>query len=169
MGIMVPMVETAEQASHIVRYAKYPPEGQRGAAFGVAHDDYSGGDVANKIKSANSEVLLIAQIETTTGLENVDAIAATSGIDVLWVGLYDLTNFLGIPGQMTHPRVDEAIKQTIDAANRHGKSAAVLVGSVEEGKRRLAQGFRCIAYSGDIWLYQRALSQGLRGLREDKS
>ncbi len=165
LGLMVPMVDDVEQARQIVRFAKYPPEGRRGAAFGMAHDDYSGGDVAEKIRSANAEVLLIAQIETAVGLDNVDAIAAVAGIDVLWVGLYDLTNFLGIPGQMSHPRVDEAIGKTIEAVNRHGKTAAVLVASVEEGKQRLAQGFRCIAYSGDIWLYQRALAQGLRGLR----
>jgi 2-dehydro-3-deoxyglucarate aldolase/4-hydroxy-2-oxoheptanedioate aldolase len=169
MGIMVPMVESAEQAAEIVRFAKYPPEGRRGAAFGMAHDDYSGGDVAEKIRIANAEVLLIAQIETTAGLQNVDDIAAVPGLDVLWVGLYDLTNFLGIPGQMGHPHVDEAIAKTIESVKRHGKTAAVLVGSVEEGKRRLAQGFRCIAYSGDIWLYQRALAQGLRGLRDEKS
>src|SRR5881409_2932891 len=107
MGLMVPMVENAEQAAKIVRSAKYPPEGRRGAAFSMAHDDYEGGNLVEKMRRANSETLLIAQIETTAGLENVEAIAAVPGIDVLWVGLFDLTNFLGIPGQMTHPRVDE--------------------------------------------------------------
>ncbi len=166
MGIMVPMVDSPEQAEKIVQFSRYPPEGRRGAAFGIAHDDYGGGDVAEKVRSANAEVLLIAQIETTVGLDNVEAIAAVPGIDVLWMGLFDLTNFLGIPGQLTHPRVDEAIAKTIDAVNRHGKAAAVLVATVEEGKRRLTQGFRCLAYGGDIWLYQRALAEGLRGLRK---
>jgi 2-keto-3-deoxy-L-rhamnonate aldolase RhmA len=146
--------------------ARYPPEGRRGAAFGVAHDDYAAGDLVETMKTANAEVLLIGQIETAVGLENVDAIAAVPGLDVLWVGLFDLTNFLGIPGQLGHPRVDEAIKKTIEAANKHGKSAGVLVASVEEGRQRLAQGFRCIAYGGDIWLYQQALTQGIRALRD---
>lgn len=166
MGVMVPMVEDADQAATIVRSSKYPPMGRRGAAFGVAHDDYAAGNLVESMRTANEEGLLIAQIETTRGLENLEAIAATPGLDMLWVGLYDLTNFLGIPGQMSHPRVDEAISAVIAVVNKHGKSAGVLVGSVEEGKQRLAQGFRCIAYGGDIGLYQRALAQGLRSLRE---
>lgn len=164
LGIMVPMVENAEQAERIVKAAKYPPRGRRGTAVGVAHDDYEGGDVVAKLKRADEETLLIAQIETEGGLANVDAIAAVPGIDVLWIGLYDLTNFMGIPGQMDHPRVTEAIQQTVAAAKRHGKTPAVLVFSVEEGKQRLGQGFRLLAYSGDIGLYQQALAQGLRAL-----
>ena len=91
-GIMVPMVETGEQARVIAQSAKYPPVGKRGAAFGVAHDDYSGGSPAEKMASANEELLLIAQIETAVGVENVEQIAAVDGIDVLWIGHFDLTN-----------------------------------------------------------------------------
>src|SRR3954451_11192866 len=71
MGVMVPMVESAEQARRIVASAKYPPEGRRGAAFGIAHDDYAGGEMAAKIRKANREVLLIAQVETTRGVDVV--------------------------------------------------------------------------------------------------
>src|SRR5262245_44058176 len=74
MGVMVPMVESEEQARRIVQSAKYPPRGRRGAAFAVAHDDYQAGVMAEKIASANAETLLIGQIETVKGLENVEAI-----------------------------------------------------------------------------------------------
>src|SRR6476661_5529775 len=84
-GIMAPMVESAEQAQRLVQFTKYPPVGRRGSAFSIAHDDYRGGDIVEKINTANSETLLLAQIETAAGLENVDAIAAVPGIDVLWV------------------------------------------------------------------------------------
>src|SRR5215210_6256579 len=103
MGLMVPMVETAEQARVIVSSAKYFPDGTRGAAFTVAHDDYQGGDVAAKMATANQEQLLIAQIETARGVEQAEAIAATPGIDVLWIGHFDLTTSLGVPAQFTHP------------------------------------------------------------------
>ena len=83
--------------------ARYPPEGRRGAAFGVAHDDYVGGDLAEKVRVANRELLLIAQVETAAGVENAEEIGAVDGIDVLWIGHYDLTASLGIPGQ-TDPR-----------------------------------------------------------------
>ncbi|MSR51487.1 MAG: aldolase, partial [Gemmataceae bacterium] len=73
MGIMIPMCDTAEQARKFVSSAKYPPVGRRGTAFTIAHDDYISGNIVEKMSSANSETLLIAQIETMAGLENVDA------------------------------------------------------------------------------------------------
>ena len=165
MGIMVPMVESAEQAQKIVNSAKYPPRGKRGAAFGVAHDDYTGGDIIAKMASANEEVFLIAQIETATGIENVDDIAAVEGIDCLWIGHFDLTNFLGIPGQFTHPTYLAAVQSVLDACAKHGKVAGIMCGDVATGQGQLAQGFRAMAYSGDLWIYQNALRDGISALR----
>ncbi|OGG56308.1 MAG: aldolase, partial [Candidatus Handelsmanbacteria bacterium RIFCSPLOWO2_12_FULL_64_10] len=165
MGLMVPMVQTAEQARLIVQSTKYPPAGRRGAAFGVAHDDYLDGDVVAKMRSANEETLLIAQIETAQGVENADEIAAVDGIDCLWIGHFDLTNSLGIPAQFTHPDYRRAVDRVLDACRRHGKAPGFMVASPEEGRAALAQGFRCIAYWGDLWLYRQALSEGIRALR----
>jgi len=164
-GIMVPMVESAEQAQRMVQFAKYPRVGRRGSAFGIAHDDYRGGDIVEKIESANRETLLLAQIETKGGLDNLDAIAATPGIDVLWVGQFDLSNFLGIPGQFDHPTFLDAISRVVAAAQQHGKIAGVMVLSEAEGCVWLDQGYRMIAYSGDLWIYLSALRAGLKGLR----
>src|SRR6478609_1467801 len=75
-GVMIPMVESAEQARSIVEACRYPPVGRRGAAFGFAQCDYLGGDVGQKIAEANARTLVIAQIETERGLEHVEAIAA---------------------------------------------------------------------------------------------
>lgn len=166
MGVMVPMVESAEQARLLVHSAKYPPEGGRGAAFGVAHDDYEGGDVVAKMKSANDEVLLLGLVETAAGIENVDTIAAVDGLDVLWIGHFDLTNSMGIPGQFTNSRFLRAVDAVLDACRRHGKAAGFMAADVEAGRQLLAQGFRCISYSGDIWLYSQALRDGIAALRE---
>lgn len=165
MGLMVPMVESGEQARFIVDSAKYPPMGKRGAAFGVAHDDYSGGDIIEKMASANEEILLIAQIETGQGVENADAIAAVDGIDVLWIGHFDLTNSLGIPGQFSHPTYLEAVDRVLAACEANGKTPGIMTGAVADGQAQLQQGFRAMAYSGDLWLYQLALRQGLDALR----
>jgi 2-dehydro-3-deoxyglucarate aldolase/4-hydroxy-2-oxoheptanedioate aldolase len=165
-GIMVPMVETAAQAHTIVQSAKYPPLGRRGAAFGVAHDDYGGGDIVEKIASANEQGLLIAQIETAVGLRNVDEIAAMPGIDVLWIGQFDLTNSLGIPGQFDHPEFKAAVSRVLDACRKHGKTPAFMATDVANGRQVLDQGFRMIAYSGDIWVYQAALRDGVAALKQ---
>jgi 2-keto-3-deoxy-L-rhamnonate aldolase RhmA len=165
MGVMVPMVESAEQARRIVQFAKYPPDGRRGAAFGVAHDGYQGGDLVQKMTSANDHTLLIAQIETAEGVRNVNEIAAVSGIDVLWIGHFDLTNSLGIPGQFTHPHFQQAVEDLLAACRRHNKAAGFMASDVAGGQALLAQGFRMLAFGGDLWLYQTALRSGIEGLR----
>ena len=166
MGIMAPNVETEEQARLIVKSAKYTPEGSRGASFGVAHDDYKTGDVFAGMQAANRELLLIAQIESVRGMENLDRIAAVPGIDVLWIGHFDLTNSMGIPAQFTHPDYLAAVQQVVDACARHGKTAAFMVADPQGGQQALAQGFRCLAYWGDVWIYQQGLRQGIAALRE---
>jgi len=165
MGLMVPMVESAEQAALIVRSVKYPPGGGRGAAFGVAHDDYVGGDVVGKMESANAETLILVQIETRAGVDQVDAIAAVEGVDVLWIGHFDLTASLGIPAQFEHPDFLRAVEQVVAACFRHGKTAGIMAGDVAGAAAWLDQGFRAVAYSGDLWIFQEALSKGLADLR----
>jgi 2-keto-3-deoxy-L-rhamnonate aldolase RhmA len=165
MGLMVPMVETEDQARRIVQYAKYPPLGRRGAGFGLAHDDYTDGDIVAKMESGNQEGLLIAQIETVQGVENVERIAAVDGIDVLWIGHFDLTNSMAIPGQFTHPDYRRAVERVLDACGRHGKAAGFMTSSVEEGRVLLEQGFRILAYWGDLWIYKQALREGISGIR----
>jgi len=166
MGLMMPMVESEEQARLIVRSAKYAPEGARGAAFTLAHDDYAGGDIVAKMRQANDEVLLLAQIETVSGVEHADQIAAVDGIDVLWIGHFDLSTSLGVPGQFTHPDYLRAVDRVLAACHRHGKTPGIMATEVETAQALLRQGFRALAYSGDLWLYAQALQSGIDNLRE---
>jgi 2-dehydro-3-deoxyglucarate aldolase/4-hydroxy-2-oxoheptanedioate aldolase len=166
LGIMAPMVESAAQARALVASAKYAPLGLRGAAFGVAHDDYTGGDIVEKMQSANRETLLIAQIETAAGLRNVHEIAAVNGIDVLWIGHFDLSNSLGIPGQFDHTQFRQAVAQVLDACRQAGKVPGFLASDVVTGKDLLDQGFRMLAYGGDLWLYQKTLRDGVAALKD---
>lgn len=165
MGLMFPMVESAEQAKRIVESAKYPPLGRRGAAFGIAHDGYDGGDIHSSMNSANEETLLIAQIETRAGLESVEQIAAVDGIDCLWIGHFDLTNSLGIPGQFDHVDFVAAVRRVLKTCADSGKIPGFMASDIANGKQLLEQGFRAIAYGGDLWLYQQALADGLCELR----
>ncbi len=164
MGIMIPMCESAAQAETLVMAAKYPPIGRRGAAFTIAHDDYGSGDISEKIESANSQTLLLAQIETVSGLNQVEAIAAVPGIDVLWIGQFDLSNSLGIPGQFEHPKFIEALEKVLAAGKRFGKTVGYLAIDIADGELRIDQGFRMLAYGGDLWLYQAALKAGVAAL-----
>jgi len=164
MGIMVPLVETAEQAELVVRSAHFPPAGRRGAAFGTAQDDYVGGNVPEKIAGAHARTLLMLQIETEVGLDNLDAIAAVPGFDSLWIGFLDLSNFLGVHGDYQHPEYLAAIDRIVAAGRQHGKVLGTAAPSEEFARDYYAKGFRMIAYGTDFTLLQAALSQRLQGL-----
>lgn len=166
MGIMAPMVESVEQAEFLVSCTRYPSDGIRGAAFNVAHDDYATTDVAETMRIANERCLVIAQIETATGVDNVDGILATNGIDVGWIGHFDLSNFLGIPGQFDHPDFLSARQKVLDACEKHGVAPGYMASNIEVGKQWLADGTRIIAYGSDIGIYQNAVKAGLQQLRE---
>jgi 2-keto-3-deoxy-L-rhamnonate aldolase RhmA len=164
-GVMVPMVESVEQAQTIVQSAKYPPVGRRGSAFGIGHDDYSGGDPVAKMTNSNEQQLLIAQIETAAGLECCEAIAAIDGIDVLWIGQSDLSASLGIPGQFDHPKFVAAVDRVIAACNDNSKIGGFMVTTLDFGEWVAKKGFRMLAWSGDVWIYQQALKSGMNTLR----
>ena len=165
LGVMVPMVGTRSEAEQIVACTRYPPQGRRGAAFGFAHDDYEGGEVGAKIAALHERTLVIAQIETREGLENVEAIAAVPDIDALWIGHFDLTNFLGIPGQFRHPHYLGAIERVLAACAAHGKAPAFLACDPQWARDYAAKGFRLMAYGVDQALLQDALARGLDTLR----
>jgi 2-keto-3-deoxy-L-rhamnonate aldolase RhmA len=166
MGIMVPMVETRAQAENLVSWCRYRPEGFRGLAFNMAHDEYAGGDVTRKMAEANARTLTIALVETADGMKNVDAIAAVTGIDVVWLGHYDLTNSMGITGQFDHPEFLEAVGRLVEACKRHGKAPGFLVTDTAAAVTWLGRGFRCLGYGTDISLMQTALTSGIAGLRK---
>lgn len=166
MGIMVPMVETQEQARDLVRWSRYRPEGARGLGFTLGHDDYTDGDILAKIRVANARTLLIALIETATGIANADAIAATPGVDLLWLGHYDLTDSMGIPGQFEHRDFQAAVDSFLAACARHGKPAGILAPDLSTALMWRSRGFRALCYGTDTGLLKGALGAGIAALRQ---
>ena len=164
-GVMLPMVGSADEARHIVDCMKYHPDGKRGVALQVAHDDYRAGTVKDKLAAANRRTTLFAQIETADGVKNAEAIAAVPGVDCLWVGHFDLSVSLGIPGEFDNPKFTKAIDKVIAAANKHRKALGRLVPTVEQGAALHRIGFDFICYSGDVWVLHDALADAVKQLR----
>jgi 2-keto-3-deoxy-L-rhamnonate aldolase RhmA len=164
-GVMVPMVGSAAEAAHIAACAHDPPAGRRGAAFGVAHDDYRASDPATAMARAAERTLVIAQIETVEGLRDVEAIAATPGIDVVWLGHFDLSNFMGIPGQFQHPDYLAAVRRVAGAAEAHGKVAGFMALDEAWAREYWGHGYRMLAFGLDHLLFQAALRSGLAVMR----
>ena len=100
------------------------------------------------------------------GVENADEIASIEGVDALWVGHFDLSVSLGIPGEFDHPEFKRAIDRTIAACQNHGKALGRLVPTVELGVELYRAGFDFICYSGDVWVLHNALAEAITRLRE---
>ena len=164
-GIMLPMIGAVAEARHILDSMKYTPDGKRGVALQVAHDRYRPGTVADKFKAANRTTTLFCQIETAEGVRNADALAALPGVDCLWVGHFDLSVSLGVPGQFDSKVFKDAIAKVVAAADRHKKALGRLVPSVEQGIELNSQGFDFICYSGDVWVLHNALAEAIERLR----
>ena len=168
MGIMMPMVETREQAENLARWCRYRPEGIRGLGFGTGHDDYKGGDIVEAMRQANERTLVIALIETATCIAYADAILSVPGIDVGWLGHYDLTNTMGITAEFTRPEFHQAVDRLLAACKKHGKAPGFLASSVPMAREWRAKGIRCLCYGTDIGVFQTALSGALGELKADR-
>ena len=166
LGVMAPNVETVEQARAIVDAVKYAPEGRRGLGLGAAHNDYIMPQPAEYLREANANTSVICQIESVRGLENLEAIAAVPGVDVLWVGHYDLTQSMSIVGQFQHPRFLEALARVAEAARRAGKAAGIQPGSREQAAEWMKLGYNVISFSSDIAVYRTALAGAVAAVRE---
>lgn len=146
-GILVPQLESVEQAEQVVQYAKYAPMGIRGMAVPRAStwgldQDY------NRIE--NEETLLCVQCENTACLECVEDVAKVDGIDVIFLGPYDMSQALGIPGQIKHPLMLEAEKRILNAANAAGKIAGIFVNTVQDAIAAREAGWKFILMGMDI-------------------
>lgn len=164
-GIMVPNVESAEQARSVVEIAKYPPTGRRGVGLGGAHTDYAIPDPAEYLPAANTSTVVICQIESTAGVENAAKIASVDGVDLLWLGHFDLSASMGIPGRFDDPRIQAAFRTVAKAAAGAGKRAGSQPRSIAQADEWMKLGFSVFSWQSDAAVYRTALTEGIGQLR----
>jgi len=162
--IHVPQVNTVEAAEAVALAARYHPEGMRGVAVPRALS-YGLKPLGTSLEEANREVMVIAHCESAAGLERLDGIAAVEGIDMIFVGPYDLSQSLEVPGEIFHPSMVEAVARALDAINRAGKPAGIFVTTPEEAARRIDEGFRYIGYSVDGLIFGKACAEIVNTLK----
>jgi 2-keto-3-deoxy-L-rhamnonate aldolase RhmA len=151
-GVMVPRVETKRQAEDVVSQLKYAPAGKRGVALGIAHDLYRAGS-PEFFAQANDEIAVILLLETEKAFENLDDIVSVPGVDVAWMGHYDLTVSMGIPAQFDHPRLLAAMDALVAACRKHGVAPGFLPPSPESAVHWVDKGFRAISLGSDIGVF----------------
>lgn len=166
-GLIVPQLESVEQARELVSYAKFAPLGNRGycpsrdGGWGMA-DCYSGG-MTGYMAEANESTLLIPQCETAGCLENIEEIVAVEGIDGIFIGPFDLSIALGIPGDFKNPAHIAAVKRVREACAAAGKLCIMFCGSAAEAKRYFEEGFPSVTAGLDIGILQSAVKELVSG------
>lgn len=165
-GVMIPRVETRGQMEDAVAELKYAPEGRRGVALGIAHDLYRAGD-SSFFAAANADTAVIALLETARAFEHLDEIVSVPGLDVAWMGHYDLTVSMGIPAQFDHPRFLEAMDALVASCRRHGVAPGFLPATAPDAARWIRSGFRAISLGSDIGTFQSSVRAFHRRVLDD--
>lgn len=151
-GVQIPQVCTRQQAEAAVRAAKFSPVGERGCNRYVRAAKYSALDKAKYFGCANDEVAVIIQVEGKAGLDNLGEIIVVPGIDVLFIGPYDLSASLGVPGQVEHPLVLGAVEQTMKLAAKAGVALGFFVDDVQAAIQWKNRGIQYISIASDTGL-----------------
>lgn len=158
-GIMYPRCESAEEATELVRWAKFAPQGERGVDGASADNPYCAMPMPPYLKAANEHTLLIAQLESATALDQADAIARVPGIDVLMLGPWDLSVIAGIPYQFEHPLIADAYRRIAEAAKNAGKWWGTVSGSPDHTQKLFALGAKFICHGCDLVMVKQGMEQ----------
>lgn len=151
-AVEIPKISTAEDARSAVKYAKFSPSGERGVCRFVRAAHYSAMDKDVYFKTAN-DIIVIAQIEGREAIENLDEILGVEGIDIVFIGPYDLSQSLGVPGQVEHPLVVEEMNKIVRAAKKRNVVIGTFTDSESMMERWMKAGVQYISYSVDMGIF----------------
>jgi 2-keto-3-deoxy-L-rhamnonate aldolase RhmA len=151
-GIIIPLINSREEAEYAVRAMKYPPDGERGA--GLSRAQCYGLHMEEYMKTANEEVTTIAMIEHVQAVRNIDEILQVKGIDSIMVGALDLSGSMGLLGQTGHADVESAIQKVLAASKRANVPCGIVTGNPEQANQRIKEGFTNIILGIDVLYLQ---------------
>ncbi|MDB5505527.1 MAG: hpcH/HpaI aldolase/citrate lyase family protein [Devosia sp.] len=167
MGIIFPSVNTAAEAQRAVDNCKFAPIGKRSVGGGYPHFSFATVPIGEAVKVLNHETAVVCMIETKEGLENLDAIAAVEGVDVIHLGANDLLADMGLHGQFDHPIVNEAVEAILAACRKHNKFAGLGGDKTPEGQSRFIRaGGRFMSTHSDYHFIAQGAGAHARKLRE---
>lgn len=167
-GIEIPQINSKSQAIKAVRSVKYAPQGERGVCRYVRAANYSSMDKFDYFKSANNETMIIAHIEGVEGINNLDEILSVPGIDVIFVGPYDLSQSLGIPGEVNNPLVTEKMKEVVLKCRENKVSVGTFADDVETAKFWVSLGVQYMAFSVDVGILYKASKQIVKKFKNNR-
>ena len=168
-GIIIPCLRSMDDFRKAVELCKFPPLGSRGfikaRGSGYGNEEWAEGTLEEYMHNSNEKVLLLPQCETREALENIEAIVNIEGIDGIFIGPFDLSISMGIPGQFDAPQFRRAVSRVLNTCKEAGKLCMIFTSSVEEAKAYMDQGFDAVANSIDTIMFRNAYKEMMDALR----
>ena len=149
-GIEIPQINKKSDAIQVVKSVKYSPQGERGVCRYVRASNYSSMDKFEYFKCANRETMIIAHIEGAEGIKNLDEILTVAGIDVIFIGPYDLSQSLGIPGEVNHPLVIEKMQEVVSKCKENNIVVGTFADDIKTAKSWVSLGVKYMSFSVDV-------------------
>ena len=162
-GLIIPHVNSADDARRAVQTSKYPPDGTRSVGIGRAHR--YGAQFQEYLDRANDDIAVVVQAEHIDAVKNIESILAVKGIDAVLIGPYDLSASMNKPGQVTDPEVQSAIARVKQVCATTGIPISIFAGNLETGKQALQDGYNFVAVHTDVGLISGMYSQLVKTLR----
>jgi 4-hydroxy-2-oxoheptanedioate aldolase len=154
-AIMVPHISTPEQAARVVSACKYTPEGTRGLSPYTRNHNFTHENLPESMKHNNNNIFVGVLVEGKEGIANLESIAAVQGLDLIYTGIYDLSQSIGLPGELNHPKVLEIQKKCVEVLKEKGLAAGSFAKDEEYIKTLLKNNFQFIAYSVDAFVLKK--------------
>lgn len=165
-GIVIPWVNSKDEALYAVGACRYPPAGVRGV--GPRRASRYGLDMREYLERANEEILIVVQIETQQAVDRIEEILSVEGIDAFFIGPLDLSTSLGYRGQVDHPKVRETLDKLVDAARRAGVASGIYAYNLELAKGYIEKGFQFVSLADDTTLLIRGCQEFLDGIKTSR-
>lgn len=158
-AVQVPQISNAEDAEKVAHASKFYPDGARGACRYVKAARYSATPITEYFSQANNDTVTIIHIEGLEGISNLEKIVKVKGIDIIFLGPYDLSQSCGVPGQVDHPEVIKKMTEAVELARHHGKVVGTFVENTESVKKWSKLGVQYLSYSVDVGIYLQACTE----------
>ncbi|HMF71444.1 MAG TPA: aldolase/citrate lyase family protein [Flavitalea sp.] len=165
-GLILPQVKTVEEVQKIINATKYAPIGKRGVSISETVTRYRDYNQEEYTEWANGEIMTIIQIESEEGVNNAGKLVSQKGVDAVMIGPADLSQDLGIPGQLEHPRMEEAFREVILQCNNHGVAPGIHFSNIDYMEKWVKEGMRFNTYSYDSKFLKDAYGECLLKLRQ---
>lgn len=157
--IQIPNITTKNEIEKLIKMVKYPPIGNRGFSPFIRAGNYSSENSKELVKAANENVLVAVHIEGKEAVDNIDEILKINELNIIFIGLFDISKSLGIPGEVDNPKVLKILEEMADKINNAGKYPGTIVTTIDQMKKFINYGIKYITYSVDCEILSNGYKQ----------